>query len=181
MSTYYNGRIVIFNENGTKYKSFGGYDCFQLKEIDDELMEDYLNYHNQEKWNPIISELYNIKLDSGNEDTKRVNARLINAAYILSTNDLRILKEHYEKEKQEQEEKIERLDETMRNQQTLSSYQEFESEITALGEELSEIDRKLWILRNFEGMLSILENCYTEEGFEKPCGVSSAYLIIVRM
>lgn len=181
MSTYYNGRIVLFNEKGTKYKSFGGYDCFQFKEIDDELMEDCLNHDNQEKWNPIISELYDIKLNSDNEDTKRININLINNAYILSANDLKILREYYEKEKQKQEERIERLDETMRNQQSLSSYQEFGCELMTLGEELSEINTKLWVLKNFEGMLEVIENCYEEENFRGPCDILNAYLIIVRM
>ncbi len=181
MSTYYNGRIVVFNENETKHKSFGEYDCFQFKEIDDKLMENYLNYSNREKWNPIISDLYGIKPDSDNEDTKRINANLINNAYILSTNDLKILREYYEEEKQKQEERIERLDETMHNQQSLASYQEFECELRASEEELSEINSKLWVLRNFEGMLGVLENCYEEEGFKESWNVLSAYLIIVRM
>ena len=181
MSTYYNGRIVVFNENGIKHKSFGEYDCFQFKEIDDKLMEDYLNYNNREKWNPIISELYDIKLDSDSEDTKRINTNLVDNAYILSNDDIRRLKEYYKREKQKQEEKIERLDETMHNQQSLSSYQEFECELKSLNDELDEIDAKLYGLESFGGMLSIIENCYEEEGFKEPCDVLSAYLIIVRM
>lgn len=190
MSTCFNGRIVVvnesrivtFDENKTKYKSFGEYDCYQFKEIDENLMEDYLsNYADREKWNPIISGLYNIKLDSDNEDTKRIHEHLLNNAYILSTNDIRRLIEHYEKEKQKVEERIERLDETMCNQQSLASYQEMECELNTLGEDLSEIDTKLWSLKNFKGMLEVIENCYEEENFRGPCDILNAYLIIVRM
>ena len=189
MSTYFNGRIVVvnesrivtFDENTTKYKSFGEYDCYQFKEIDENLMEDYLNYADREKWNPIISELYNIKLDYDDEERKRINEHLVNNAYILSTNDIRLLIEHYEREKKKLEERIERLDETMRNQQSLASYQEFDCELNSLNEDLSEVDTRIWSLKNFKGMLEVIENCYEEENFRESCDVLNAYLIIVRM
>ena len=154
---------------------------FTFKEIDENLMEDYLNYDNREKWNPIISESYDIKLDSDDKSINRTRECLLNNAYILSTNDIRRLIEHYEREKKKLEERIERLDETMRNQQSLASYQEMECELNALGEDLSEIDTKLWALKNFKGMLEVIENCYEEENFREPCDILNAYLIIMRM
>ena len=110
MSRYFGGRIVIFNESKTKYETLCKIDGFWFKDIvDDNLMDEFKN--NDKKWDKIISELYNIDLNSENEDEKRINKNLIDNAYILDMNALKSLIETYEEKEEKKNEEIDLLKE----------------------------------------------------------------------
>ncbi len=178
MSKYFDGRIIIFNESETKYETLCKIDGFWFKDIvDDNLMDEFKN--NDKKWDKIISELYDIKLNSENEDEKRINKNLINNAYILDMNALKSLIEIYEEKTQKKNEEIDLLKETIVNQQSINSYNDMLCELKSLDEDLSEIKDKLFQIENIKGLFTVLSFCYENDQLKKAFEYINPYLIIV--
>lgn len=178
MSKYFDGRIIIFNESETKYETLCKIDGFWFKDIvDDDLMDEFKN--NDKKWDKIISELYNIDLNSENEDEKRINKNLINNAYILDMNALKSLIRVYEEKAQKKDEEIDLLKETIVNQQSINSYNDMLCELKSLDEDLSEIKDKLFSIENIKGLFTVLSFCYENDQLKKAFEYINPYLIIV--
>lgn len=178
MSRYFDGRIVIFNESKTKYETLCKIDGFWFKAIvDDNLMDEYKN--NDKKWVNIISELYDINLNSENEDEKRINKNLIDNAYILDMNALKSLIETYEEKEEKKNEEIDLLKETIVNQQSINSYNDMLCELKSLTEDLSEIKEKLYNLENIKGLFNVLSYCYENDQLKPAFEYVNVYLIIV--
>lgn len=178
MSRYFGGRIIIFNESETKYETLCKINGFWFKDIvDDDLMDEFKN--NDEKWDKIIPELYDINLNSENEDEKRINKNLINNAYILDMNALKRLIEIYEEKEEEKNEEIDLLKETIVNQQSINSYNDMLCELKSLNEDLIEIKDKLFSIENIKGLFTTLSCCYENNQLKKAFEYINPYLIIV--
>lgn len=178
MSRYFGGRIIIFNESETKYETLCKINGFWFKDIvDDDLMDEFKN--NNEKWDKIIPKLYDINLNSENEDEKRINKNLINNAYILDMNALKRLIEIYEEKEEKKNEEIDLLKETIVNQQSINSYNDMLCELKSLNEDLIEIKDKLFSIENIKGLFMTLSCCYENNQLKKAFECINPYLIIV--
>lgn len=178
MSRYFDGKIIIFNESKTKYETLCKIDGFWFKDIvDDDLMDEFKN--KDKKWDKIISELYDINLNSENEDEKRINKSLINNAYVLDMDALKNLIEVYEEKAKKKNEEIDLLKETIVNQQSINSYNDMLHELKNLNEDLIEIKDKLFSIENIKGLFMVLCCCYENDQLKKVFECINPYLIIV--
>lgn len=178
MSRYFGGRIIIFNESETKYETLCKINGFWFKDIvDDDLMDEFKN--NDEKWDKIIPELYDINLNSENEDEKRINKNRINNAYILDMDALKRLIEIYEEREEKKNEEIDLLKETIVNQQSINSYNDMLCELKSLDEDLIKIKDKLFLIENIKGLFMTLSCCYENNQLKKAFECINPYLIIV--